>query len=36
MPETWVDRAALYAGESALRMTSVVSARDAVDELAGR
>ena len=36
MPESWVDRTALYAGESALRMTSVVSAREAVDELAGR
>lgn len=36
MPAEWVDRAALYAGESALRMTSVMSARQAVDELAGR
>jgi nitronate monooxygenase len=36
MPASWVDRTALYAGESALRMTSVISARDAVDELAGR
>lgn len=36
MPASWVDRTALYAGESALRMTSVMSAREAVDELAGR
>jgi NAD(P)H-dependent flavin oxidoreductase YrpB (nitropropane dioxygenase family) len=36
MPDSWVDRTALYAGESVLRMTSVVSAREAVDELAGR
>lgn len=33
MPSDWVDRAALYAGESALRMKSVVSAREAVEEL---
>lgn len=36
MPDAWVDRTALYAGESALRMSSVVSASEAVDELAGR
>jgi nitronate monooxygenase len=36
MPGSWVDRTALYAGESVLRMTSVISARDAVTELAGR
>jgi hypothetical protein len=35
MPDAWVDHAALYAGESALRMTSVISARQAVSELAG-
>ncbi len=36
MPDGWVDHAALYAGESALRMTSVIPARQAVIELAGR
>jgi nitronate monooxygenase len=36
MPASSVDRTALYAGESALRMTSVVSAQEAVAELAGR
>jgi nitronate monooxygenase len=36
MPADWVDRTALYAGESALRMDSVISACEAVDELAGR
>jgi len=36
MPASVVDRAALYAGESVLRMDSVVSAREAVDDLAGR
>jgi hypothetical protein len=36
MPASWADRTALYAGESVLRMTSVISARDAVAELAGR
>ena len=35
MPATWVDRTALYAGESVLRMDSVISAREAVDELSG-
>ncbi len=30
-----VDRAALYAGESALRMSEVMSAKRAVAELAG-
>jgi hypothetical protein len=30
-----VDRTALYAGESVLRMDSVISARQAVAELAG-
>ena len=33
MPDSWVDRAALYAGESVLRMSSVISARQAVAEL---
>ncbi|MFG1791720.1 nitronate monooxygenase [Nocardia sp. NPDC049149] len=33
-PSAWVNRAALYAGDSALRMTEVVSAKQAVDELA--
>jgi nitronate monooxygenase len=33
MPESAVDRTALYAGETALRMTSVISARQAVTEL---
>ncbi len=36
MPASAVDRTALYAGESVLRMASVVSARQAVTELAGR
>ena len=34
MPDSSVDRAALYAGESALRMGSVISARQAVSDLA--
>ena len=33
MPDSWVDRTALYAGESVLRLTSVISAREAVIEL---
>jgi hypothetical protein len=36
MSESWADRTALYAGASVLRMSSVMSAREAVDELAGR
>jgi NAD(P)H-dependent flavin oxidoreductase YrpB (nitropropane dioxygenase family) len=36
MPDTWVDRAALYAGESGLRINDVTSAREAVAELSGR
>jgi NAD(P)H-dependent flavin oxidoreductase YrpB (nitropropane dioxygenase family) len=36
MPTSWADRTALYAGESVLRMDSVIAARDAVAELAGR
>ncbi|MEN3316651.1 MAG: nitronate monooxygenase [Mycobacterium sp.] len=35
MPPSWVDRTALYAGESALRMTEVISAGQALAELAG-
>jgi NAD(P)H-dependent flavin oxidoreductase YrpB (nitropropane dioxygenase family) len=35
MPERWVDHAALYAGDSALRFTQVIPARHAVAELAG-
>ena len=31
MPESAVDRTALYAGETVLRLTSVISARRAVD-----
>jgi NAD(P)H-dependent flavin oxidoreductase YrpB (nitropropane dioxygenase family) len=34
MPESAVDRAALYAGETVLRMTSVISAAQAVADLA--
>lgn len=34
MPAAWVDRTALYAGESVRRMNSIISARDAVAELA--
>jgi nitronate monooxygenase len=36
MPESAVDRMALYAGETVLRMTSVISARQAVTDLAPR
>ena len=36
MPESLVDRAALYAGETVLRLTSVISAREAVAELTPR
>jgi hypothetical protein len=36
MPESAVDRTALYAGETVLRMTSVIPAREAVTELAPR
>lgn len=35
MPDAWVDRAALYAGDSALRMLQVMPAGQAVAELAG-
>jgi nitronate monooxygenase len=34
MPDSAVDRTALYAGETVLRMTSVISARQAVTDLA--
>lgn len=34
MPDSTVDRAALYAGETVLRLTSVISARQAVADLA--
>jgi hypothetical protein len=33
MSDSAVDRTALYAGESVLRMTSVISARQAVTDL---
>jgi nitronate monooxygenase len=36
MPESAVDHTALYAGETVLRMTSVISARQAVTDLAPR
>lgn len=36
MPERAVERTALYAGETVLRMTSAVSARQAVTDLAPR
>lgn len=36
MPDSAVEAGPLYAGESALRMTQIISARHAVDELAGR
>jgi NAD(P)H-dependent flavin oxidoreductase YrpB (nitropropane dioxygenase family) len=36
MPDSAVDRPALYAGETVLRMTSVISARQAVTDLAPR
>ncbi|WP_068013967.1 NAD(P)H-dependent flavin oxidoreductase [Nocardia mexicana] len=35
MPADWADRSALYAGESALRISRVVPAKQAVAELAG-
>jgi hypothetical protein len=34
MPDSTVDRAALYAGETVLRLTSVISAQQAVADLA--
>ncbi len=34
MPESWVNRAALYAGDPARRLKRVTSARQAVDDLA--
>ena len=36
MPDSVVDRTALYAGETVLRMTSVISAHQAVTDLAPR
>jgi hypothetical protein len=36
MLESAVERTALYAGETVLRMTSVISARQAVTDLAPR
>ncbi|MGZ4559735.1 MAG: NAD(P)H-dependent flavin oxidoreductase [Mycobacteriaceae bacterium] len=36
MPDSAVDSGPLYAGESALRITEIISARQAVDELSGR
>jgi nitronate monooxygenase len=36
MPDSTVDRMALYAGETVLRLTSVISARQAVAELTPR
>ena len=36
MPDSVVDRTALYAGETVLRMTSVISARQAVTDLTPR
>jgi nitronate monooxygenase len=33
MPDTWVDRAALYAGETALRISEITSAEQAVKNL---
>jgi nitronate monooxygenase len=36
MPDSWVDRAALYAGETALRLSEITSAEQAVEELRPR
>jgi hypothetical protein len=36
MPDSMVDRMALYAGETVLRMTSVISAQQAVTDLTPR
>jgi nitronate monooxygenase len=36
MPDSMVDRTALYAGETVLRLTSVISAREAIGELTPR
>jgi nitronate monooxygenase len=35
MPDTWIDRAALYAGDSVLRIPGIISAKQAISELAG-
>jgi hypothetical protein len=36
MPDSWVDRAALYAGETALRLSEITSAERAVEDLLPR
>jgi nitronate monooxygenase len=36
MPDSWVDRAALYAGETALRISEITSAEQAVKDLTPR
>jgi len=36
MPDSWVDRAALYAGETALRLSEITSAEQAVNDLLPR
>jgi nitronate monooxygenase len=33
MPDSWVDRAALYAGETARRISEITSAEQAVKDL---
>jgi hypothetical protein len=33
MPDSWVDRAALYAGETALRIDQITSAQQALADL---
>ena len=33
VPEAWVDRTALYAGETVRRIDDIVSAREAVERL---
>jgi hypothetical protein len=36
MPDSWVDRAAPYAGETALRISEITSAEQAVKDLLPR
>jgi nitronate monooxygenase len=36
MPDSWVERAALYAGETALRLGKLTSAEQAVKDLTPR
>jgi hypothetical protein len=36
MPDSWVDHAALYAGETALRIGEITSAEQAVEDLRPR